>query len=163
MLEPDDVAGADLAHGRMVFNRTCVSCHKLFGEGGAIGPDLTGSQRNNLDYVLENLLDPSAVVGHDYKMTLVRTDSGRVITGIVRAETDESLTMQTPTESVIVPKDEIEQRELSPLSMMPEGMLEQFSSEDLRALVAYLASPEQVPLREIDAKPQSTQAGGNTR
>ena len=164
MLQPDDVAGADLAHGHMVFNRTCSSCHKLFGEGGAIGPDLTGSQRNNLDYVLENLLDPSAVVGHDYRMTLVQTGSGRVITGIVREETDEFITMQTPTESVIVPKDEIEQRELSPLSMMPEGMLEQFSPEDLRALVAYLANAEQVPLpTERNANADATKASGSAR
>ena len=162
MLQPDDVAGADLAHGRMVFNRTCASCHKLFGEGGSVGPDLTGSQRNNVDYVLENLLDPSAVVGYDYKMTLVQTDSGRVITGIVREETDESLTVQTPTESIIVPKDEIEQRELSPLSMMPEGMLEQFAPDDLRALVAYLASPEQVALPNGKTSPSAKSARQTT-
>ena len=146
MLQDDDIAGASLSHGRAVFARTCASCHKLFGEGGSIGPDLTGSQRSNLDYVLENLLDPSAVVGGDYQMTLVQTDSGRVITGIVKEETDESLVVQTPTESIIVPKDEIDDRQLSPLSMMPEGMLAQFSPDDLRALVAYLASPTQVAL-----------------
>ena len=53
---------ADLAHGRAIFGRICASCHRLYGTGGEIGPDLTGSGRDNLDYLLENILDPSATV-----------------------------------------------------------------------------------------------------
>ena len=109
-------------------------------EGGAIGPDLTGSQRTNLDYVLENMLDPSALVPREYQVQIVLTDSGRTITGIVKEETDRALTMQTQNEVIVVPKDEIDSRRQSNVSMMPEGVIEQLRPEELRDLVAYLAS-----------------------
>ena len=58
-----------------------VQCHTLFGEGGKVGPDLTGSNRANLDYALMNILDPSAVIAKEYRPTIVITTDGRVITG----------------------------------------------------------------------------------
>jgi putative heme-binding domain-containing protein len=140
------LVGADPAHGRQLFVKTCASCHRLFGEGGDVGPELTGSQRANLDYILENVLDPSAVVAKDYQMTVIETKDGRVITGIIKAENDKSLTVQTQNEKIIVPKSEIESRTKSPLSMMPEGLWKDLSDEDVRDLVGYLASPHQVPL-----------------
>jgi putative heme-binding domain-containing protein len=138
--------GADLPHGRQLFQRHCAACHTLFGEGGRIAPELTGAQRTNLDYVLENLADPSAVVPRDYQVTLVQTSDGRLLSGIIREETDQSLTVQTATEAVVLPKDEIEAREQTAQSMMPEGVLAALSEEEVRDLVAYLASPNQVPL-----------------
>jgi putative heme-binding domain-containing protein len=140
------LVGADPSHGRQLFAKTCASCHKLFGEGGDVGPELTGSQRANLDYILENVLDPSAVVAKDYQMTVIETRDGRIITGIIKAENDKSLTVQTQNEKIIVPKNEIESRARSPLSMMPEGLWKDLSDEDVRDLVGYLASPHQVPL-----------------
>jgi len=137
---------ADLAHGRVVYMKTCGSCHQLHGEGGRIGPDLTGSNRVDLDYLLSNLLDPSAVVGRDYQTTIVVTDDGRSIAGIVVQETPTSVTLQTPTERVTVPLGEIEQRVLSPQSLMPENQLAQLEPETARDLVAYLRHPTQVPL-----------------
>src|SRR5207245_2488347 len=83
-----------------------ASCHVLFGEGVAIGPELTGSQRHNLDYVLEDLLDPSAVVGRDHQVSIVQTRDGRLVTGIVKQDTDRALTLQTQNETVVVPKAE---------------------------------------------------------
>jgi putative heme-binding domain-containing protein len=140
------LVGADPAHGRQLFVKTCASCHKLFGEGGDVGPELTGSQRANLDYVLENVLDPSAVVAKDYQMTVIGTKDGRVITGIIKAENDKSVTVQTQNEKIVLPKGEIESRAKSPLSMMPEGLWSNLSDDDVRDLVGYLASPSQVPL-----------------
>jgi putative heme-binding domain-containing protein len=145
-LTPEVLAKANLSHGRAVFNKTCGTCHLLFGSGKEIGPDLTGSNRANLDYLLENLLDPSALVGKDYQITIVATDDGRTITGIVKQETDTAVTLQTPTDVVTIPKAEIEERQLSPLSLMPEGQLGQLKPEEARDLVAYLASSSQVPL-----------------
>ena len=55
-----------------MFAKTCQQCHKLYGEGGAIGPDLTGSNRSDLDYLLSNLIDPSAEVGRDFRMSVVQ-------------------------------------------------------------------------------------------
>ncbi len=140
------LANADPAAGRAVFEKQCATCHKLFGTGESIGPDLTGSQRMNLDYLLQNLVDPSASVARDYQMQVIVTDSGRVLTGLVLAETDQSLTLATVNEKVIVPRQEIESRTPSDVSMMPDGLLRQLSEVDLRNLIRYLQSPTQVPL-----------------
>ncbi len=145
LLTADTLKQANLASGRLLYTKQCAACHKLFGEGGNIGPELTGSQRANLDYVLENMLDPSAVVPREYQVSIITTNSGRTLTGIVKEETERALTVQTQNEVVIVPKDEIDLRRQSNLSMMPEGMLDRLTSDEVRDLVGYLASPN--PLR----------------
>lgn len=145
-LTPEMLASADLEHGRVIFAKTCANCHQLFDDGGKIGPELTGSQRVNLDYVLTNMLDPSAIVAKDYQVTILQTADGRVVSGILTLEDDHQVTIQTATEVVVTPIDEIEQRETSPISMMPDGLLQSLSDDDIRDLVAYLASPSQVPL-----------------
>lgn len=143
---------ADLPQGRWVFSKTCAGCHVLFEEGRAVGPNLTGSQRNNLDYVLENVFDPSAAVGRDFRLTTIATTDGRVLTGVVTEEAAESLTLKTPTEDVLLAKSEIEDRKQSLLSMMPEGLFEKLSDAEIRNLIAYLASPVQVPLPETSSQ-----------
>ena len=109
-----------------------------------IGPEITGSQRTNLDYVLENLIDPSAAVAKDFQMEIILTDAGRVITGLIVDESDQALTIQTANERLIVPKPEIERRTLSQVSMMPDGLLQTLSNDQVRDLIGYLASPAQV-------------------
>jgi putative membrane-bound dehydrogenase-like protein len=146
MLTRDVLAKADLPKGRVVFNKTCAQCHKLFGEGHSIGPDLTGSDRANLHYILENSVDPSAVIGSDYRLTNINTKQGRLISGIIVEETDRAVTVQTATERIVLPKVDIEERKVSDVSMMPEGQLEKMTPEELRDLVGYLASKTQVPL-----------------
>jgi putative membrane-bound dehydrogenase-like protein len=136
---------ADTALGRTVFAKTCQQCHTLFGTGGKVGPELTGSNRANLDYVLSNVLDSSALVGKDYQTTVIATSDGRVLTGIVRGEDNDAVTLVTANETVIVPKGEIDERTLSPKSMMPDDLWKPLSDHEVRSLVAYLASPEQVP------------------
>jgi putative heme-binding domain-containing protein len=145
-LTPGVLKKGNPAQGRALFQKTCASCHKLFDAGKAIGPELTGSQRRNLDYVLSNLLDPNAVIGRDYRMTVVVTDTGRVVTGIVREENSQTLTLQTANDLVLLPKDEIDVRKRSPVSMMPEGMLQKMKPEEVRDLLKYLASEGQVSL-----------------
>jgi putative heme-binding domain-containing protein len=141
LLAPENVQAADVLRGRALFAKNCAACHVLFGAGGRIGPELTGAQRTNLDYVLENLLDPSAVVPRDYQVTHVETADGRVVTGIVRQENEAALTLQTPNDVVVVPKTDIEERRQTPLSMMPEGLLSRLADDEVRDLVSYLASP----------------------
>lgn len=148
LLTPERVSKGNLVAGRQVFQKNCAACHVLFDAGGKIGPELTGGQRTNLDYVLENLLDPSAVVGRDYQVTVFETTAGRVLTGIVTREDERAVTVQTPTEAVVLPKSEIENRQRSTLSLMPEGVIEKLKDDEVRDLVAYLAAPRQVPLPE---------------
>lgn len=151
LLELQGMANANPSNGRRLFSKTCASCHKLFGEGGNVGPDITGSNRANLDYILENVVDPSAVLGKDYRMWLIATESGQVISGLIQKETDSALTVRTINDTVVVPKSEIEELRLSDVSIMPERQLDQLQPEEVRDLVAYLASPTQVTLRGPDA------------
>ncbi|MEM7387455.1 MAG: c-type cytochrome, partial [Verrucomicrobiota bacterium] len=72
---------ADHARGRQLYERTCAACHQLFGQGGTIGPDLTGSDRGNLDYLLTNILDPSASVATDYRLSTVALKNGQMLAG----------------------------------------------------------------------------------
>jgi len=136
----------DLELGRAVFARTCQQCHTLFGAGAAIGPDLTGSNRADREYVLANVLDPSALIGKDYLAHVVATSDGRVLTGLVKAEDKDSVTLQTANELLVIPAGDIEERRPSELSMMPDDLWSPLSDFEVRSLVAYLASPSQVPM-----------------
>src|SRR5690606_28044006 len=111
-----------------IFAKTCASCHKLFGAGRNLGPDLTGSQRHSIDYLLENLVDPNAVVGGDFRMTVIVLDSGRVLNGLVRAEDGTTITLETATETVRVPVAEIEQRQRQSISFMPDNLLQKIQA-----------------------------------
>jgi putative membrane-bound dehydrogenase-like protein len=141
-----DASATKVRHGRAIFQKNCSSCHTLFGEGRQVGPDLTGAQRTDLDYVLINVMDPSALVGHAYRVTIVELKDGRVINGIVKAEDSSTIALQTATDRVVVATQDIEDRQQQPVSMMPEGLLNRLSIQDVRDLVKYLGSPEQVPL-----------------
>lgn len=143
---PQVLAKANLSHGRLLFSQTCGVCHTLFDSGGQVGPNLTGAQRSNLDYLLGKVLDPSAVVSPDYRMTVIRTKDGRVINGIVQQENDSSLTLKAPNETIVVHKADIDKRKLSDSSLMPEGLLAALSDDDARDLLGYLQSSNQVPL-----------------
>lgn len=146
MLTPEKTKGADLSRGRLLFQRTCAQCHRLYDAGGDVGPDLTGSDRANLDYILENVLDPGALVARDYKLNTVATRDGRLVSGIIREDSEKTLVIQTVNERVIIPREEIEELKPSDASMMPEGALEPLSPDEVRDLIAYLASKSQVPL-----------------
>jgi putative heme-binding domain-containing protein len=145
-LTPAVLAAAKPAAGRAVFQRLCVACHRLFDEGGTIGPDLTGSQRTNPGYLLENIIDPSAGVPRDFQLNTIRTSGGRVVSGFVVAENASVLTVATLNERVTIPVAEIQDRQRSTQSMMPEGLLQTLTAAEIRDLIAYLGSPVQVPL-----------------
>jgi len=134
--------------GREVFAKTCQRCHVLYGIGQHVGPDLTGSNRANLDYLLENVVDPSAVMANEYRPSIVLTDSGQVISGIVRSENEKTVTIQTADAFVTIAKDEIEQRQLSEKSMMPDDQLNSFTPHEIRSLIAYLRTKEQVSMEK---------------
>ena len=136
----------DRSLGRAVYAKVCQQCHTLFGVGGQVGPDLTGSNRADLDYLLSNVLDPSALIGKDYQAHVIATTDGRVLTGIIRAEDKDSITLVTANETITLPKNEIEARRTSEQSMMPEDLWKPLSQFEIRSLVSYLASPAQVPL-----------------
>lgn len=137
---------ADATLGRAIFARTCQQCHTLFGSGAKIGPDLTGSNRSDLEYLLSNVVDPSGVMAKEYQQSVIVTAGGQVLTGIVKEENAHAVTIQTVDAIVIVPRDEIEEQVASDKSMMPDDQLLPMSAHEIRSLLAYLASPQQTPL-----------------
>lgn len=137
----------DLHLGRAVFTKTCQQCHKLFGTGQTIGPELTGSNRANRDYLLSNVIDPSAVMAKDYQPVVIVTESGRIVTGIIKKQDKNAVTVATANETVIIPRAEIDEMSLSEKSMMPDNLWKQLNPLEVRALVAYLASSKQVPMQ----------------
>ena len=136
----------DASRGRAIYDRTCGQCHTLFEVGGKVGPDLTGSNRADLDYILQNILDPNAEIPNDYRPVTVDTKDDRVITGIVKQQDERRLTLQTANEVVTLPRGEVAKLQQSQLSMMPEGLLAPLTDQEVRDLIFYLRSPGQVPL-----------------
>lgn len=140
------LAAANLPNGRAVFERTCTACHVLYDHGGLIGPDLTGSNRANLDYILAQIINPSEDIQEAYKLVTINTQDGRVLAGNVVAEDDQKLTLRLVGQDTIIPKSAILARETSAVSMMPEGLLKNLPSDDIRDLIAYLKTTRQFPL-----------------
>ncbi len=152
-LTPAVLKNADRSKGRQVFQQTCATCHVLFGEGSKIGPDLTGSQRTNLDYLLENILDPSAIVPVEYQVTVLALKDGRVITGLVKSDAGQVLMVQTEKELLRVPLADVDMRQKTKQSMMPDGLLTKLKDDEIRNLIGYLTGPVQVPLPVKSAHP----------
>jgi len=141
LLQEDALRRADLSQGRALYTRTCGACHRLHGDGGALGPDLTGSNRTNVDYLLFNVLDPSGEVQDDYRMTVITTRDGRTYAGTVAGETARQVTLRVAgQEPVAINTADIQSREVAPVSMMPPGLFDGLTDDEVIALVAYLRS-----------------------
>ena len=91
LLTKEAVASADPVRGKQFFAQSCGACHVLYGEGGKIGPDLTGSDRHNVDYILESTINPSDVIPADYRLTVFTLRDGR---GRFRSHCGQRLTKQ---------------------------------------------------------------------
>ena len=132
----------DLANGKAVYSRACASCHRLHGNGGEIGPELTGANRGNLEYLLSNILTPSEVIQDAYRMQVVLLDDGRVYSGIPAEENEHQLRLRVENqpEPITISVAEIESREIASTSLMPEGLLANLSDTDVIDLIRYLRS-----------------------
>ena len=151
LLNEQSLQKADSANGRAIFNRSCVACHKLHDKGGSVGPDITGANRSNLEYLLSNVLTPSAIIQDAYRMHLILTEDGRVYSGIPVEETERQLKLRVADreEPISIPKSEIESREIASVSMMPDGILTNLKDTEVIDLVAYLQSTRQVDLPNV--------------
>ena len=142
----DFLAKADQSKGRALYAAVCGQCHKLYGEGGTLGPDLTGSGRHDLSYLLENIVDPSAVVDAAYYLNVITLKDGRVLSGIIGAQSERTLMLRSVGQESVIDRQDITKRETLPISLMPEGLLQAFTPEQQRDLLAYLMGNSQVPL-----------------
>ena len=146
LLTSEAISAADAAAGRRIFQRTCAACHKLHGSGGNIGPDITGANRSSIDYLLGNILTPSAEIQDAYRMHIIVTNDGRVWSGIPAGENKRTVQLRVANreEPVTVNKSEIESRDVAPVSMMPAGQLNTMTDQEVLNLVRYLQTQRQV-------------------
>ncbi|MCF7784516.1 MAG: DUF1080 domain-containing protein [Prosthecobacter sp.] len=126
--------------GEETFKQVCAVCHSMGGVGGKLGPDLAGSWRNGLDYFLENIIDPNAVVGDNFQLHVLTKKDGSVISGVIEQETDTAITARTVTESLIISKADLKSRQKMPVSLMPPGLLESMPERKALELLKYLLS-----------------------
>lgn len=135
---------ANASRGRMIYNRTCAACHVLFGSGGKIGPDLTGSNRPDLDYILLNIIDPNFDVPEGYRMVTIKKKDGQVLVGNIIFEDEGKLVLNMVGNQSTVIKSDIVSRSIAKVSLMPEGLLSTITENEFVDLIKYLQSDHQV-------------------
>ncbi len=131
--------GGDAAKGRKLFKVSCAVCHALKGEGGKIGPDLSGYERDNLDFMLPAIVDPNLGIREEFTLFNLETKDGQILAGFVAETTPQFVTMLDAlgNKSKIARQD-IKSLVASPMSLMPEGLLNALTAEQTRDLFAYL-------------------------
>jgi putative heme-binding domain-containing protein len=132
----------ETAGGKAVFDQVCATCHATAESAAALplGPNLAGSGSNGADYFLEAIIDPNAVVGADYQLTLVTLTDGSVVSGLVAGESAGTLTLRTPTGEQVVRSADIARRERLEASLMPEGLMATLEPRQQIELLKYLTS-----------------------
>ena len=134
-------AAGDPAAGKALFKKNCANCHQLFGEGQKVGPDLTTANRQDRNYLLVSLVDPSSVVRKEYTSLVIATRTGRVITGLPVDRSGGVITLvDSKGEKSTVSEAEIDNLGESSVSLMPDNLYRQFKPQELRDLFAYLQS-----------------------
>jgi putative membrane-bound dehydrogenase-like protein len=137
------ISGGDIRRGQQVFHSqkaSCFACHAIGYRGGDIGPDLTriGSIRNERD-LLESIVYPSASFVRGYEPMLIATKNGRVLSGLIKKDTPEEILLVTgANQQERIPRDSIEAMQPGKVSVMPSGLEQQLSQQDLSDLIAFL-------------------------
>ena len=146
-LTPEALQRADPVDGQKLYALSCGACHKLYGAGGTIGPDLTGAGRQNLEYLLENILFPSALVPAEFRQTTLTLKDGRSLSGIVRSRNNQAVVLEMIGESTTISRPDIDEETTSQLSLMPEGQLDAMTEAQAVDLIGFLMStaPPQIP------------------
>ncbi|MEQ1862748.1 MAG: c-type cytochrome [Chthoniobacteraceae bacterium] len=131
--------GGDAAKGREVFKVSCAVCHALKGDGGKIGPDLTGYERDNLDFMLPAIVDPNLGIREEFTLFNLATKDGQVLAGFVAEDTPQFVTLLDAVgNKTKIARQDIKSLVASPMSLMPEGLLNALTPEQTRDLFAYL-------------------------
>ncbi|MEX0678219.1 MAG: PVC-type heme-binding CxxCH protein [Pirellulales bacterium] len=129
----DPIAGLE------VYKRVCGQCHKLYGEGQEVGPDITLNGRSSFEQLLSNVFDPSLVIGAAYQARTVVTEDGRVLTGLVAEDSRRRVVLKMQgAKQETIPRAEIAEMKSSELSLMPEDLEKQLKPAELADLFAYI-------------------------
>jgi putative heme-binding domain-containing protein len=138
-LTPTRLADGNRERGMQIYEKNCSSCHIMFGRGGKIGPDLTGSDRKNINYLLENTIAPSASVAQNYQVTVIVLDDGRFFSGVIVNENQRTLSLQTKDELVTIDLTTVDERRQTKESLMPSGILNPLVDSELIDLFSFLS------------------------
>lgn len=134
----------DSSEGVTHFKTRCASCHKLFGEGRDLGPDLTGYERQNLEFWLPAIVAPSLELREGYLNYVVILKNGRVLAGFMEEQTPQSVTLRDMAgQHLQILRSEIDSMEASAVSLMPPNLLSGMGDEEIRDLFAYLREKEE--------------------
>jgi putative heme-binding domain-containing protein len=152
----------DASRGKLIAARTCLTCHLLSGDGHKIGPDLTAVDRKNLDVLIRNVVDPSGVIREGYQQYVVASTDGRVLSGLLAESSGGKVTvLDSNGVRTSLGETEVETIKRSDASLMPEGILDPLSDQEVRDLFAYLRSYD--PGGPEDGKPAGQAVGGAER
>jgi putative heme-binding domain-containing protein len=144
----------DAPRGQLVFARICGQCHKIYGQGADVGPDLTSNGRASFEQILSNVFDPSLVIGASYQAVNVRTVDGRVVSGLPIENGDQRVVLKVQGGKIeTIARDDIDELQTSKLSLMPEGLETQIKPDELRDLFAFLV---------LDKPPAGSQGAANS-
>jgi putative membrane-bound dehydrogenase-like protein len=132
-------AKGDPHKGVAVYKKVCGQCHKMYGEGQEVGPDITLNGRSSFEQLLSNVFDPSRTIGASYQARTVVTTDGRVISGLLAEDNDRRVVLKVQGgKQEIIPRSDIDELSISQLSLMPEGLEKQLTAEELVDLFAYI-------------------------
>lgn len=138
------------ANGKQVFTVACGVCHTLFDEGGKVGPDLTGYERDNMDFMLLAIVDPSAAIREEFTNIQISTTDGRQLTGLVEDQDTKKVVLRgLDNQLTLIPRTQIKELQASSTSLMPDGLTEALTEQQLIDLFAYLTS--RTPTRDLEA------------
>ena len=129
----------DPMRGQAVFKKVCAQCHKIYGEGVEVGPDITSNGRASFEQMLSNVLDPSLVIGNGYQARILITADGRVLTGLPVEDSPERVILKVQGgKTETIPRDQIDEFRASEVSMMPEQLEKQLTPQELADLFSFI-------------------------
>jgi putative heme-binding domain-containing protein len=135
--------GGDATEGMAVFRERCAACHRIFGEGNEVGPELTGYERGNLDFWVDNIVYPSLEIREGFANYTARLQNGQMLVGMLDSQSAQEVVLRDPAgQKTRLRRSDLAGLEASPVSLMPEGILSGVSDGAVRHLFAYLQRKE---------------------
>ncbi len=130
--------GDELA-GEKAFKKVCAQCHKIYGEGVEVGPDITRNGRSDFTQLLSNVFDPSLVIGAGYRSYTVITNGGRVLNGLLAEDSPQRIVLKVPGgKQEVIAREDIDEFKVSEISLMPEQLEKQLSPQEIVDLFAFI-------------------------
>ena len=149
----------DPHRGKAAFQKVCGQCHKIYGEGHEVGPDITSNGRASLEQLLSNVFDPNLVIGAAYQSYTLVTADGRVLNGLLAEDSPQRVVLKMQGGKIeTIARDDVDLLRASPLSLMPEDVEKQLTEQELADLLAFLIldrPPDDPAARRLPATNES--------